>query len=350
MVDLLKPSSWATWARDFIQQLQQARQAVEGLHTEPLSDLVTEQLLDAYRSSSHRLIFLDYDGTLAPFRVDPAAANPTQHVLELLEKLSQDPATDVVIVSGRDRATLGEWLGPLEIGLVAEHGVWIKESTGQWQTPHMPPNEWMGDVRPILDLYSGRLPGSFVEEKSFSLALHYRGADPELAAARVRELVDRLTSLGANESLHILPGNMVLEVRTDGVDKGTAARRWLPPAPIAEVQARKDEPGEPDASERERAKGARADKDDKGNADRGQHLPGTHFVLAVGDDFTDEDLFLALSDVDPTWSVWPVKVGSEAIASAAQYRLSSHQDVLRLLELLALSGNRSATPAQVRGR
>ncbi|MEO8287052.1 MAG: bifunctional alpha,alpha-trehalose-phosphate synthase (UDP-forming)/trehalose-phosphatase [Chloroflexota bacterium] len=336
----LRHNNLSAWAKSFIEQLHGARQVVERMRTEPLSEPAIAELLDAYRNSAHRLIFLDYDGTLAPYHVDPTAAGPTPHMLYLLEKLSQDPDTDVVIVSGRDRTTLSEWLGALPIGLVAEHGVWIRESPGEWQTPHRPPNQWMESVRPILDLYSSRVPGSFVEEKNFSLALHYRGADPELAAIRVRELVDRLASLGANESLHILPGNLVLEVRTDGVDKGTAARRWLQTRFVAKGSTPNHEPvgREPERAKADKAdKAVREDKDDG----RGAYPAGsTHFVLAVGDDRTDEDLFRALWDTEATWSVWSIKVGSGEIASGAQYSLHSPGDVLSLLESLALPANR----------
>ena len=131
-------------------------------------------------------MLLDYDGTLVPFAEDPKLARPDAELLELLAALGADPANEVVIVSGRPRRDLEEWFGKLPVALVAEHGVWLRPRGGDWRMLKAITTDWKERVRPILQLYVDRLPGALLEEKEFSLAWHYRRADPE-QASRARQ-------------------------------------------------------------------------------------------------------------------------------------------------------------------
>jgi len=152
--------------------------------------------------------------------------------------------------------------------------------------------EWNDRVRPILQLYVDRLPGALLEEKEFSLAWHYRRADAELASRRAKELIDDLAGYTRNIDVQVLEGKKVVEVRNTGVNKGSTALEWL--AACA-----------PD------------------------------FIFAVGDDWTDEDMFKALPPEART-----VRVGMAK--TAARYHLSNHTAVRRILREL------SNGPAQIR--
>jgi hypothetical protein len=88
-------------------------------------------------------------------------------------------------------------------------------------------NEWKERVRPILQLFVDRLPGALLEEKEFSLAWHYRRADPEQASLRAKELLDDLTGYTRNIDVQVFEGNKVIELRNSGINKGTAALEWL---------------------------------------------------------------------------------------------------------------------------
>lgn len=227
------------------------------------------------------MILLDYDGTLISFADKPERAKPDRELLTLLGGLSSEAKNEVVIVSGRDRGSLGRWFSDLRIGLIAEHGVWIKEKDGDWRTIESLRNEWKEEIRSFLELYADRTPGSFVEEKEFSLVWHYRKADPELAALRTRELRDAVIHLTANLSLQVLEGNKVIEIKNAGIDKGKAALNWI-------------------------SKG------------------GWDFVLAIGDDQTDEDIFAIVPD-----SAYSIKVGYEP--SRAKFNIDSPKEVRRLI-------------------
>ena len=87
--------------------------------------------------------------------------------------------------------------------------------------------DWKERVRPILQLYVDRLPGALLEEKDFSLAWHYRRADPEQASVRAKELLDDLAGYTRNIDVEVLEGKKVVEVHASGANKGTAVKEWL---------------------------------------------------------------------------------------------------------------------------
>jgi trehalose 6-phosphate synthase/phosphatase len=204
---------------------------------------------------------------------------------ELLRALSAVPGNHVAIVSGRPRRDLEAWFGGMPVTLIGEHGAWLRPQGGEWRVLKTMATDWKDKVRPILQLHIDRLPGALLEEKEFSLAWHYRRADPELALLRARELRDALAEFTRNIDVQVLEGNKVLEVRNTGVSKGTAALEWLPDV-------------------------------------------GAHFILAIGDDWTDEDLFRALPA-----AAYSVRVG--LAQTAARYYLASHTGVRMLLHELA---------------
>ena len=239
-------------------------------------------MIKSFKNASKRLIFSDYDGTLVPFAEHPHLAKPDKRLYGLLEKLTSDARTDFVLISGRSKDTLQEWFGKYKIGLVAEHGVWIKRNDGEWINPKNLKKSWMSKILPILEVYTDRMPGSFVETKEFSLVWHFRMADPEIASLKAKELVDDLVNFTANIDVQILPGNKIIEVRNAGINKGDASLHWI----------------------------------NKGEYD---------FIMAIGDDLTDEDLFRAMPE-----SAYSLKVGSDK--SQAKFIIKSNNDALDLLE------------------
>jgi trehalose 6-phosphate synthase/phosphatase len=272
------------WVGDFMARLEGVKSMQQERAVRRLAGEATERLLADYAAARKRLILLDYDGTLVPFSDWPRKARPSGDIIPLIKKLAGDERNDVVIVSGRDKETLEEWLGSLKIGLVAEHGVWMKDTNGEWCLAGSVKEDWKSQVRPLMELYVDRTPGSFVEEKGFSLSWHYRKADPGLGSLRARELRDDLSDLTANLALGVLEGSKVIEVKDATINKGQAASRWL-------------------------------------------SAGGHDFVLAAGDDWTDEDMFSALPD-----TAYTIKVGR--IASKARFSLDSYKDLRALLKKL----------------
>jgi len=269
------------WAEDFVQSMLSSQKTEAARRARYLSGKAQSVLIQQYRLAESRALLLDYDGTLVPFAETPKAAPPDPELIEIIAGLAEDPANNLVIISGRPRADLEAWFGGLPVSVIAEHGMWMRKTGQDWRQLKATPIEWKERVRPILQLYVDRLPGALLEEKEFSLAWHYRKADPEQASQRAQELIDDLSGYTRNIDVQVLEGNKVIEIRNTGVNKGTAAVEWLTLTP-------------------------------------------SEFILGIGDDWTDEDLFRALPE-----TACSVRVG--VAKTAARYHLTNHTTVRRLL-------------------
>lgn len=272
------------WVNEFMGGLNNIKDLQKELNAKILTGNMKEKIVDDYLKSNKSLILLDYDGTLVPFAPRPVQAKPDEELLELLKALTQESKNEVVIISGREKGTLDSWFKSLNVGLTAEHGVWIKEKEGNWEIIKPIGNEWKAEIRPFLEIYADKTPGSFIEEKEFSLVWHYRTADPELSARNVIELKGSLLNVAAHFNLDVLEGSKVIEIKNAGIDKGLATSHWL----------------------------SRGDWD---------------FIMAIGDDWTDEDTFAALPETSYT-----IKVGFGR--THARFNLYSPEEVRSLLKQL----------------
>lgn len=276
----LKRYNVIRWSGTFINTLLSVQQEQQ-LFAPQLLD--RQALLRDFRQAGKRLILLDYDGTLVPFTLDPQAAKPSQKLLDILHQLSADCRSEVCVISGRPQDTLENWLGRLNLSLICEHGAKLKNKGGAWRLIKPMINNWKPRILPILERYADRLPGSFVEEKEFAVTWHYRQADPKLGATLAKELMDDLIDF-ANVDVQVLQGSKVIEVRSAGMTKATAGQHWL----------------------------TQEDFD---------------FILAIGDDWTDEDLFRALPS-----NAYSIKVGLSQ--SYARFNLLDYTEVIGLLQEL----------------
>jgi trehalose 6-phosphate synthase/phosphatase len=277
------------WAKDFFDTMDRVKQEQHVLEVRLINRSIEKQIVQKYHDTSRRIMFLDYDGTLVPFSRYPEAAVPGEPVLGRLRRLAQDPKNTLVVVSGRTPEFLDQWFGDLPIGLVAEHGAFIRMAPAGWVTEVNGDLGWKQQVLPVLQRYADRCTGAFIEEKSLSLVWHYRNADAGIALLRSQELKDELRELVSRDSrLQIMEGHKVIEVKKSGYDKGTVASKLLGQAPY-------------------------------------------DFVLAIGDDKTDEDLFRVLPAEALT-----VKIG--ITASLAKYNLKDQQGVIKFMDRLLESG------------
>ncbi|TPG66349.1 bifunctional alpha,alpha-trehalose-phosphate synthase (UDP-forming)/trehalose-phosphatase [Hymenobacter nivis] len=284
--ELVRQYDVFAWTKLFMDRLAYSKIKQQTLATDALDAEATSQLLAAYQAAGRRLLLFDYDGTLVRFHPNPQRAQPDAELLDLLRALTADPRNRVVVISGRDRASLEQWLGALPLDFIAEHGVWLRRHGEEWHLfQEELPATWKREFRPLLEQYVRRTAGSLIEEKDYSLVWHYRRADAGLAALRARELLSHLTFMTSNTGLQLLEGKKVLEIKPAGLHKGAAAARWL-------------------ATEH------------------------PDFILALGDDRTDEDLFEVLPP-----AAYTVKVGS-APRSLARYFTSGPAEVRQLLQRL----------------
>jgi trehalose 6-phosphate synthase/phosphatase len=206
------------------------------------------------------------------------------------------PSTTTVIVSGRSRADIERWFGGIrDLGLAVEHGALLREpGAAAWQTLRGGMDlSWRDRVRPLLEQFAASAPGSLVEDKEYALAWHYRLVDAEFGAWLANELVTTLENLLSGTELAVIHGNKVVEVRFAWANKGEVAARL-----VADFRRKS-------------------------------------FVLAMGDDRTDEDLFARLPR-----SAWTIRVGTGS--TSARFRVSSSAQANGLLRLLTSSRRKRA--------
>ena len=270
------------WANDFMNSLQEHKNRDKANVSKRLTESLLNRVLKDYNSAKKRLFFIDYDGTLTGFKNDPQKASPDQELYNLLDQLNEKEGNEIYLISGRDKETFSRWFLPKKYNMIVEHGVWISELGQEFKMLEKVNKDWMEKIHPVLESFVDRTPGSFIEEKNYSLAWHYRNTDPDFGANRATELNTVLTSLIGNDDISILNGNKVMEIKSSNVNKGRAAMRVL----------------------------AQKDYD---------------FVFAIGDDWTDEFMFQELPEETVT-----VKVGLQN--TQAKYFIESVTGVRGILQ------------------
>lgn len=167
--------------------------------------------------------------------------------------------------------------------MAAEHGAFYKEN-GIWHK-NINKAEWSSGLVSISKLFVEKTPRSHLEVKETALAWHYRESDAWLGALRAQQLINVLVNICIQQKLQIIQGDKVVEIKSPDYNKGSEVRRQL----------------------------------EKKHYD---------FIIAMGDDTTDEDMFKAL----PVNAV-TIKVGY--VSEAASYNMPSQTEVLPFLQILA---------------
>lgn len=275
-----------TWAFDFFNQTFDTKKLQKLVSVRFINKAISSQIVTDYLTADRRILFLDYDGTLVPYTKFPELATISQNTVAIIKKLSNNVKNQVVIISGRDKKFLEMQFAGVNVSLVAEHGYYIRKGVGDWKATINTGEQWKEDVLPIMNEYVSRCNGTFIEEKTGSIAWHYRNADSDFAQLRLYELRDDLFEIIHHKTdLEILEGHKVLEVKSGKYDKGQAA--------IALMANQK-----------------------------------FGFILAAGDDKTDEFLFKSLPD-----SACSIRVGLNP--SFAKYNVTDISGLLKLLDGLS---------------
>lgn len=307
----------AYWARSFNQDLERA--CKEHYHKRcwgigfglgfrvvalgpTFRKLSVEHIVSAYNKSSSRLILLDYDGTMMP--QDRVDKSPNEEIISVVNGLCSDPKNVVFIVSGREKGSLSKWFSPCEkLGLSAEHGCfnrWTKDFP--WESCiSLLDLDWKKIALPVMEHYTEATDGSSIEHKESALVWHHQEADPDFGAWQAKELLDHLESVLANEPVVVKRGQHIVEVKPQGVSKGVVVENL-----IATISGR----GKP-----------------------------ADFVLCIGDDRSDEDMFesiassVAKHSLPEVAEVFACTVGQKP--SMAKYYLDDTYEVIKMLQGLS---------------
>lgn len=274
------------WARDFMDELGKSRETQLVKGGKLLTSDGEERIIRQFKKAKSRLLLLDYDGTLRGFASthNPRLAAPSASLKRLLKDLTRLPRTTVCIISGRPRKALTAWFYGIPVSLAAEHGAWMKHN-GEWSQQPVSMDKHKKVLLPVLEHYAERTPGARVEQKDFALVWHYRNVPVELAHARNASLLYELRQLTANTDLSVHKGAKIIEIKPKTVNKGAVAEDMM-----------------------------------------ALHKPD--FIMAIGDDYTDEDMFRAVPE-----DAISIKVGLGD--TDARYQLVSIGKALQLLGKLA---------------
>jgi len=204
----------------------------------------------AARLAGRQIVWaLDVDGTLVEFAPHPDAVVVPSSLLDTLETLNGPAGTPVVIISGRSEENLATLFGPRFGGvLMGHHGL----DHSPEARDAVPPEAW----RAVFERLAHEWPGAWLEDKGPTWSFHWRGVDPKKKPALLDALA-AVTETLRHPAYRTRFGNEVLDVYPTAANKGTALRNWL-------VRA------------------------------YGPDWPDTVFPVVLGDDATDQDMFLAV--------------------------------------------------------
>lgn len=293
MRDKIREYDVVKWASDFLGDLFLVKKKQEAFQTKNMTPALKSTLMKDFESSQSRLILLDYDGTLVPYFKDPLSATPGPELIQILGDLSSTPKNHLFIISGRKSGQLDSWLGALPISMVAEHGAKIKMADAKTWTSQPVLDEGVRlTAWKIMEKTTSRCPASTIEEKEYSLVWHYRSSSPELGRIRASELMIDLNEMFVNSPYRAFPGSKIIEFKSIDIHKGKIVKDLI-------SQNQYD------------------------------------FILCIGDDKTDEDMFISLAET----KAWTIKVGNDF--SFSRYNIPVSNDVISLLD--ALSGTMKQT-------
>ncbi|KAF6173349.1 hypothetical protein GIB67_027044 [Kingdonia uniflora] len=256
----------------------------------------------AYKKSRNRAILLDYDGTVMPQTT--INKTPSDEVISTINRLCDDSKNTVFIVSGRGRDSLSKWFSPCaELGIAAEHGYYMRWSQDkEWESCGQNFDfGWIQMAEPVMKLYTEATDGSSIETKESGLVWHHQDADPGFGSCQAKEMLDHLESVLANEAVAVKRGQFIVEVKPQGVSKGIVADKVF--TSMANDERKAD------------------------------------FVLCIGDDRSDEEMFEMIENamsrglLHPNAAVFACTVGQKP--SKAKYYLDDTIEVINMLEAFA---------------
>ena len=174
-------------------------------------------------------IFLDVDGTLLEIAPTPEAVVVPDELPGILDQLDQATGGAIAVVSGRSLAQLDEIFQPVTLSAAGLHGLERRNrGAGLERGVEKPAIHDAAKVR--LEAFAAEHPGTIVEDKGITLALHYRGAPDarEAASALVHQILEE-----SRNTLTLLDGKMVFELKPPGFDKGKSVEVFLQEPPYA---------------------------------------------------------------------------------------------------------------------
>jgi trehalose 6-phosphate synthase/phosphatase len=248
-----------------------------------MEEIDTIKIKRAFHKAKSKLLFLDLDSTLSTINSEFSPLTLTDRTKETLLKLSMSNDTQTVIISGRSRDDLDRTFGELPLVLVAEHGGFFKEHGGRWIARFPSSLLWKPRILYSVHELNRQYAGSVVEEKYYSICWHYRFVKGGIGEEEIGKILSTLQLIPNENEFVIQNEKLTIDIKTVGIDKGKFAGQWI----------------------------------------WGQSP--FDFILAIGGNKTDEDLFEA---VGPDY--FTIKIG-KTHQSSARYYISDQKNVEHFL-------------------
>nr|CCA16456.1 alpha putative [Albugo laibachii Nc14] len=217
----VKTHSASFWGKSFLTDLEyKVTRPISGTK---LSKLPFEDIVKSYAQTSNRLILLNVDNILmgggTPQRTTMTPPKPAGK--RVLEALCADPQNTVFVFSAHVQSVLTSWVRDPRVGIVAESGYYCRfPKSGEWHTlPEEVDLSWKKVVRPIMQYFTERTPGSRIEIKDSSMIWHYGETDSIFGPMQARDMLLNLEDVLCNLPLEVLPGPNRVIVRLQGIQK-----------------------------------------------------------------------------------------------------------------------------------
>ncbi|MEE8334473.1 MAG: trehalose-phosphatase [Alphaproteobacteria bacterium] len=173
-------------------------------------------------------LFLDVDGTLVEIAAAPDAVHVPTELVALLRQLERGLGGALALVSGRTIETLDALFSPLRLAAAGNHGLECRHSDGQVFRPAI--STAIAPARAAMGDFAVSHAGVLLEDKTLSVALHFRAAPNDGAGAQA--LAERLAA-DSDGGLIVQHGKMMVELRPPNGDKGSAITEFMGEAPFA---------------------------------------------------------------------------------------------------------------------
>ncbi|KAI8969653.1 glycosyltransferase family 20-domain-containing protein [Pilobolus umbonatus] len=289
----IQSNSAQHFAQNIIKRLIKADNTPDYSFNTKKPQLNADILKTEYRACAKKLFLFDYGGTLIPHGKPPGSKD-IDRVLHVLHHLTNDSNNAVYVISGRTKFNIDMDLGSVpNLGLSAENGYYIKLRGGEWQKVFDNIDfSWKPTIKEIFQYYTERTPGAYVESKDTSIVWHYKQSadkNSQYISWQAAECQNHIAdSVNENFAVQVKSGRTTIEVVPHDINKTSIAKRIL-------------EETKPE------------------------------FVLSVGDDRSNEDLFSYLNKQDNI-KVVTATVGTRS--TKANYYIPNVDSVFSILDQL----------------
>jgi trehalose 6-phosphate phosphatase len=175
-------------------------------------------------------VLLDIDGTILDIAPTPGAVIVPASLRQTLRRLLRETGGALALVSGRSLGDIDLLFAPLRLPAIGGHGAEVRPSPhDNVETEYAQPLD--GGLRDRVTELAVGAPGVLVEDKGYSVAVHYRLAPEQ--EGRVKKAVAAIKADWPEQPIEVLPGKSVVEIKPAGFHKGAAIRELMQHKPFA---------------------------------------------------------------------------------------------------------------------